>query len=53
MFISSLWDFKEPTHYLRRVRDKVPGIVAVLFPAAEVASSAVMSLKGLMVYEAT
>ena len=31
MFISSLWDVKEPTHYSRRVGDGVPGVVAVLF----------------------
>ena len=30
MFISSLWDVKEPTHYSRRVGDEVPGVVAVL-----------------------
>ena len=30
MFISSLWDVKEPTHYSRRVGDDVPGVVAVL-----------------------
>ena len=30
MFISSMWDVKEPTHYLKRVGDKVPGVVAVL-----------------------
>ena len=37
MFISSLWDVKKPTHYLRKVGDKVPGDVAVLFSPAEVA----------------
>ena len=37
MFISSLWDVKEPNHYSRRVEDKVPGVVAVLFSPAEVA----------------
>ena len=31
MFISSLWNVKEPKHYSRRVGDKVPGVVAVLF----------------------
>ena len=31
MFISSLWDVKEPTHYSRRAGDEVPGVVAVLF----------------------
>ena len=50
MFISSLWEVKEPKHYSRRV---VPGVVAVLFSPAEVAGLAVMSLKMLMVYEAT
>ena len=30
MFISSLWDVKEHTHYSRRVGDEVPGVVAVL-----------------------
>ena len=53
MFISSLWDLKEPTHYLRRVGDEVPGVLAVLVPPAEVAGLAVMSLKRLLVYEAT
>ena len=47
MFISSLWDVKEPKHYPRRVGDKVPGVVAVLFSPAEVAGLAVMSLKML------
>ena len=42
-----MWDIKEPTHYSRRVGDKVPGVVAVLFSLAEVAGLAVMSLKGL------
>ena len=46
MFISSLWNIKEPKHYSRRVGDKV------LFSPAEVASLAVMSLKRLVVYEA-
>ena len=41
MFISSLWDVKEPKHYSRRVGDKVPGVVAVLFSPAEVAGLAV------------
>ena len=54
MFISSLWDAKEPTHYSTRVGDVVPGDVAVLFSPAEVAGLAVMALKSqaLMVYEA-
>jgi len=30
MFISSMWDVKEPTLYLRRVGNEVPGVVAVL-----------------------
>ena len=30
MFISSLWDVKEPTLYSRRVGDEFPGVVAVL-----------------------
>ena len=30
MFISSLWDFKEPTHYLKRAGHEVPSVVAVL-----------------------
>ena len=37
----------------RRVGDEVPGVVAVLFSPAEVAGLAVMSLKRLVVYEAT
>ena len=37
----------------RRVGDKVPGVVAVLFSPAEVAGLAVMSLKRLVMYEAT
>ena len=53
MFISSLWDAEESTHYLGRVGDGVPGVVAVLFSPAEVAGLAVMSAKRLMVYEAT
>ena len=38
MFVSSLWDNKEPSHYLRRVGDEDPGVVAVLFSPTEVAS---------------
>ena len=53
ILVSSLWDVKEPTHYSRRVGDGVRGVVAVLFSPAEVAGLAVMSLKRLMVYEAT
>ena len=53
MFISSLWDVKKPKHYSRRVGYKVPGVVAVLFSQAKVAGLAVMSLKRLVVYEAT
>ena len=54
MFISFLWDVKEPKHYSRTVGDKVSGVVAVLFSPAEVAGLAVMSLKRLIkVYEAT
>ena len=49
MFISSLWDVKEPTHYSRRVGDEVSGFVAVLFSPAEVAGLAVISLKRLVV----
>ena len=30
MFISSLWDFKEPTHYSKRAGHEVPSVVAVL-----------------------
>ena len=30
MFISYMWDVKEPTHYLRGVGHEVPRIVAVL-----------------------
>ena len=30
MFISSIWDIKEPTHYLKRVGHEIPGVVAVL-----------------------
>ena len=51
--LSSLWDVKEPTRYLKTVGDEVPGVVAVLFSPAEVAGLAVMSLKRLVVYEAT
>ena len=53
MFLSSLWDVKERTHYSIRVGDVVPGVVAVLFSPAEVAGLAVMSPKRLVVYEAT
>ena len=53
MFVSSLRDVKEPTHYSRRAGDKVPGVVAVLFSLAEVAGLAMMSLKRLVVYEGT
>ena len=28
--MSSLWDVKEPTQYLRRVEDEVTGVVAVI-----------------------
>ena len=49
MFISSLWDVKEPTHYSIRVGDVVPGVVAALFSPAEVASLAVIYLKRLTV----
>ena len=49
MFISSLWDVKEPTHYSRRVGDGVPGAVAVLISPTEAAGLAVMSLKRLLV----
>ena len=30
MFISSMWDIKESTHYSKRVGPKVPGDMAVL-----------------------
>ena len=30
MFISSMWNVKEPTHYSKRVGHEVPGVVAVL-----------------------
>ena len=30
MFISSMWDVKEPTHYSKRVGHEVPGAVAVV-----------------------
>ena len=30
MFISSMWDVKEPTRYSGRVVHEVPGVVAVL-----------------------
>ena len=30
MFISSMWDVKEPTHYSKRAGHEVPGVVAVL-----------------------
>ena len=53
MFISSLWDVEGPTHYSRRVGDEVPRVVDVPFAPAEVAGSAVMSLKRLELYEAT
>ena len=29
MFISSMWDLKERTHYSKRVGHEVPGVVAV------------------------
>ena len=45
LLTSSLRDVKEPTHYSRRVGDKVTGVLAVLFSPAEVAGLAVMSLK--------
>ena len=53
MFVSSLWDVKEPTRYSRRVMEEVPGVVAVLLSPEEVTGLAVMSLKRRMVYEAT
>ena len=53
IFISSLWDVKEPKHYSRRVGDKVSGVVAVLFSPEEVACLVVMFLKRLVLYEAT
>ena len=31
MFISPMWDVKEPTHQSKRVGYEVPGVVAVLF----------------------
>ena len=30
MFISSMWDAKEPTHHSKRVGHEVPGVVVVL-----------------------
>ena len=30
MFITSMWDVKEPTHYSKRVGHEVPNVVAVL-----------------------
>ena len=30
MFISSMWDVKEPTHYSKRVGHEVPGVVTFL-----------------------
>ena len=30
MFISSMWDVKEPTHYSKRVGHEVPSVVTVL-----------------------
>ena len=30
MFISSMWDVREPTHYSKNVGHEVPGVVAVL-----------------------
>ena len=30
MFISSMWDVKENTHYSKRVGHELPGVVAVL-----------------------
>ena len=49
MFISSLWDVKEPTHYsyLLRVGDRVPGVVAVLFFPSKSGQFGAMSLNGL------
>ena len=29
MFISSMWDLKEPTHFSKRVGHVVPGVVAI------------------------
>ena len=51
MFISSLWDVKEPKYYSRRVADKVPGVLAVVVSPAQAAGLAVMSLKRFLVYE--
>ena len=31
MFMSSMWDVKEPVHYSNRVGHEVPGVVAVLY----------------------
>ena len=56
MFISSLWDVKESTHYSRRVVDETPGVVAVLCEYVLSSRSGwlgIMSLKRLVVYEAT
>ena len=53
MFTSSLWDVKEPIHYSKRVGDEVPGVVDVLSDCVLSSRSGVMSLKRLVVYEAT
>ena len=56
MFISSLWDVKEPTHYSRKEGDEIPGVVAVLCECVLSSRSGrlgVMSLKMLVLYEAT
>ena len=53
MFISSLWDVNEHTHYSIREGNVVPGVVAVLFSPADVAGLAMVFLKKLTVYEAT
>ena len=57
MFISSLWNVKEPTHYSRRVGDEAPGVVAVLCSECALSSRigrlGIMSPKRLVVCEAT
>ena len=53
MFISSLWDVREPTHYSRRVGDELPVLWLSCSLQQRVAGLAMMSLKRLVVYEET
>ena len=53
MFKISMWDIKEPTHYLKRGGREVPGVVAVLLCSKCGPLGVKMFLKRLVVYEAT